>query len=628
MTTTSRNQSINDLRARIKLLERQQSGSSQHLQEKLLMQLVGEAIQQADTPEDLLLQVLERTTVILDLPLGAFYEVIDNKALPVEVYDLNMTPRSKSYGFGFDRQIAAELKKGPLILSYDEDDFSRIRFESYVAVAPRSIAMFPFQSLYIPFGLFVLYGHEPDKEIILSVSPVIRQLLQFTVEKLEKLKLMQELKDLNHSFDEELERRTGELKSSNEKLRQQIQDLQKKQKQTPGKEITNGQGEPGLLHSFLRSIGLEIRTPLNGIMGFAELIRDNSLSTQEQNNYVDIIKSCGKSLVKIVDDALEFSMIKLRQLDLNRTEFPLAPFMTELYDHYKKDELFRRRENLELRINLNINGTSLIFADRDKLKLILTNLIGNAIKFTESGFIEFGCTIQEPKSKRSKAKKQDVIFFVKDTGVGISKENADKIFHEFYKVEHEISKLYGGLGLGLTIAKVLVEMMGGKIWFDSDPGKGSSFYFSVPEAMDVTEYDLEILAENGLDKLLDWSKKKILIVEDDPMSVIYLKEAIKSTGAQLMHASDGKSAVDIVNSGIPIDLILMDIKLPGMSGYEATRRIKSVSDIPIIAQTAYAMADDYKKILQVGCDDYISKPINRKKLLKKIQDIFTKDDNQ
>jgi len=195
-------------------------------------------------------------------------------------------------------------------------------------------------------------------------------------------------------------------------------------------------------------------------------------------------------------------------------------------------------------------------------------------------------------------------------------------------VEHEISKLYGGLGLGLTIAKVLVEMMGGKIWFDSDPGKGSSFYFSVPEAMDVTEYDLEILAENGLDKLLDWSKKKILIVEDDPMSVIYLKEAIKSTGAQLMHASDGKSAVDIVNSGIPIDLILMDIKLPGMSGYEATRRIKSVSDIPIIAQTAYAMADDYKKILQVGCDDYISKPINRKKLLKKIQDIFTKDDNQ
>ena len=622
MVTTSRNQVINELRSRIKLLEKQQADARHHLQEKLLMVLVPESIQQADNVEDLVLHFLERTSVILDLPFSVFCEVEELTVTPLEVYDLRLEKKPGTPGFEIDRSIAGNLKKGPVILSHKDKDFSRIQFKEDFAV-PAFMAMFPIQSIYLPFGLFVFTGSESDKDIFLGLSSILQQLIQFVREKLEKLNVMQELKDLNHSFEEELEKRTSEWQAKYDKEHQANRELKKKLKLLEGIGKTNEAAGPAILNSYLKSIGIEIRTPLNGIMGFAELMRDPDLDQAQRDKFIDIIRSCGKSLVKIVDDALEYSIIRSGQLELNKTEFSLAAFMTDLYDTYKKDEIFKQRDKLELKINLNINGASRIYADRDKLMLVLTNLLGNAMKFTDSGSIEFGCSLQEARSNRSRSKKKDIMFFVKDTGVGIHPEHADNLFQEFYKIDHEIAKLYGGLGLGLTIVKVLVEMMGGKVWFTSEQGKGTSFYFTVPESMILSDYELDAMHENGLLTTPDWSSKKILIVEDDAMSVIYLREALKSTGVQLMHASDGKSALSLVESGIDIDLVLMDIKLPGMSGYEATRRIKAIRDIPIIAQTAYAMADDYEKIMQAGCDDYVSKPINRRKLLKKINDIFT-----
>jgi signal transduction histidine kinase/CheY-like chemotaxis protein len=622
MTTVKRDQIINELRSRIKLLEKQQNNSGNYLQEKLLLMLVSESIQKADSPDELLIQILERISVLLDLPFSAFCELAEVQIKTIEVFDLKGIERSDSPVFEFDSKIVLKLKKGPLILGKDDDDFSGILFRKDSGKSLQAAAMFPFQSLYIPFGVFVLFGGAGMEDQFASISSTIQQLIIFTVEKLEKLKLSQELKELNHSFDKELERRIEQLQTDYDKLNIQYGELQKSSQRPFRKESLMPKEEAALLQSFLKSIGVEIRTPLNGMMGFAELIRENDLRPDDKNKYIDIIKSCGKSLVKIVDDALEFAIIKSGKIELNKSEFVLAPFMTDLYDHYKKDELFRQREKLELRINLNIVGTTRINADREKLMLIMTNLIGNSIKFTDSGYIEFGCSIQKPK--RPKSKEQDILFFVKDTGIGIAAEHSDKIFHEFYKVEHEISKLYGGLGLGLTLAKILVEMMGGEIWFTTGMEKGTSFFFTIPGALILSDADLEVLDENGMDNYPVWNEKRILIVEDDSMSVIYLKEALKSTGVQIMHAGDGKSAVELVSSGIPIDLILMDIKLPGMSGYEATKRIKAITNIPIIAQTAYAMADDYKKILQVGCDDYVSKPINRRKLLKKINDIFLK----
>jgi len=625
MTTTSRNQIISELKSRIKLLEKQKVGAEQHMQEKLLLWLVSESIQQANNPDELLFSILERISVILDVPLSACCKISDKRLIPIQVYNFAEQGKIRNCGFTIGRQIEAELDEGPVILEKGSDKFSLMRFEKDFESYPLVVAMFPFQSLYVPFGVFVFFEKEKKKHQFTSQSVVLQQLISFGVEKLEKLKLEQELKDLNFSFEKELNKRSEEIQNNYNRLNQEIKELRKKERKIP-RDVTRKTDSTTLLQSFLRSIGVEIRTPLNGIMGFAELMRQNDLKQDERNTFIDIIKSCGKSLMKIVDDAHEYSTIRSGHTKLNKTEFALAPFMTDLYDQYKKDELYRQRENLELKISININGSTKISADRDKLLLILTNLLGNAIKFTGSGYIEFGCNVEQTKKKRSKTTNQDIVFFVKDSGIGISKEHVDKVFQEFYKVEHEISKLYGGLGLGLTIAKELVEMMGGTIWFSSEQDKGTAFYLKIPEAVILSQAELDALNGNGVEKPFDWSDKTILIVEDDAMSVIYLKEALKSTGAGIIYAGNGTKAVELAGSDTPIDIILMDIKLPGISGFEATKQIRAFSDVPIIAQTAYAMTDDYKKIITVGCDDYVSKPINRRKLLTKINDIFIKLD--
>jgi len=625
MTTTSRNQIINELNSRIKLLEKQKVGAEQHMQEKLLLWLVSEAIQQASDPDELLLNILERISVILDVPLSCCCQVSERRLTPLEVYQNKPEGKYRNCGFTINKQIETDLNKGPVILTKGSEKFSGIRFDKDFESYPQLVAMFQFQSLYVPSGVFVFFKKDKKNHQFTSQNVVLQQLISFGVEKLEKLKLVQELKDLNSSFEQKLNKRSESLQKNYDRLKHEVNNLHKKERKI-SRHVMPKADPAGLLQSFLKSIDIEIRTPLNGIMGFAELMRQNDLKQDIKNKYIDIIKSCGKSLIKIVNDALEYSALRTDQTKLNKTEFMLAPFMTDLYDQYKNDELFRQRDNLELKINININGSTRISADRDKLLMILTNLIGNAIKFTGSGYIEFGCQVEEKKTKRSGAINQDIIFFVKDSGIGIADEHVDKVFQEFYKVEHEISKLYGGLGLGLSIARELVEMMGGKIWFTSEPNKETAFYFKVPKAVVLSQAELEARNGNGIEKSFDWNKKTILIVEDDAMSVIYLKEALKSTGVGIIHAGNGKTAVELVASGTPIDIILMDIKLPGMSGFEATKKIKAFSKVPIIAQTAYAMTDDYKKIIQVGCDDYVSKPINRRKLLTKINDIFIQVD--
>lgn len=622
MTATSRDQIINELKSRIKLLEKQKGGAEQHMREKLLLSVVSDSVHQTNEPDRLLLNVLERMSIVLDVPMSACCEILGHELKSIEVYNLQTGDRSNPCSFSINQPIASSLKTGPVFLQSDNDGFKELKFDKNISPLPRFIALFPFESLNIPFGAFVFFEYEKKREQFSRMSAIIQHLIHVATDKLEKFKLQQELKELNVAFEEKVEKRIQTLQDKVEKSKLELTRERKKTDKHQADELLN-RTTASMQHYFLKNVGVEIRTPLNGIMGFAELIRGNDLPAAELNNYIDIIKSCGKSLLKIVDDAQQYSSIQSGGEKPKKTVFPLAPFMSTLYDQYKRDELYRQRDNLEIKININISGATQIDTDADKLRLILTNLIGNAIKFTGSGEIEFGCSIEEPKRKRVKKNRHDVIFFVKDTGIGIGTEHGEKIFQEFYKVEHEISKLYGGLGLGLAIARALVEMLGGKIWFQSEPNKGTEFYFTLPQCIVLSPAELEALNGNGGDSDFDWSDKKILIVEDDSMSVIYLKEALKSTGAEILLAGNGKAAVELAASGKSIDLILMDIKLPGISGYEATRQIKSFTDIPIIAQTAYAMADDYKKIIQVGCDDYVSKPINRRKLLKKINQLFT-----
>jgi CheY-like chemotaxis protein len=348
------------------------------------------------------------------------------------------------------------------------------------------------------------------------------------------------------------------------------------------------------------------------------------LESSEKDKYISIIKSCGKSILKIVDDVIDLSNIENGQVKIIKEDFQLGKFMTDIYDYFKNDELFKQKETIEIRLSMNLDGQLFINADRKRVWQILINIIGNALKYTEKGFIEIGCKIQE--TDQPKKGNQDLLFTVKDTGIGIDKNMQDLVFDRFVKIEHENTRLYGGTGLGLSIAHELVKMMDGKIWFDSEVGVGSQFYFLLPNAVIPFSGNGKLLSSKELKAKYNWLGKRVLIVEDDEMSFVYLKEILRSSQIEILHAKNGRIAVELTEANPNIDLVLMDIKLPELDGYEATKKIKLIRPaIPVIAQTAYAMADDQQKILQAGCDDYISKPINRRKLLQTIDRLITQN---
>jgi signal transduction histidine kinase/ActR/RegA family two-component response regulator len=619
---------INELKLRIRLLEKQNEQLAGRMEEKLLMWLVSDTIQESGNPEELMKTVLERISVLLDIPYSSCYRVHGNQLELISSFNLSYSETADLFEIKSAGNLFDKLEETPLFLTANLLEDYGVKLNKSLAAQIQNVSFFPFQSMYLPYGVFVFFEINKIKESLKPLSLVVQHLINAAIEKYEKLNLLQELKELNYTFEARLRQR-AEVLVAEHKRETELQKAKSEPAPTPEppqkepQEILSSSLQPGDLNAlFLRNIGIEVRTPVNGILGFAELVRDSAINEAQKNNYIDIIRTCGKSLLKVIDDAVDYAYLKSEKIYLNRTEFALTTFLTELYDHFKVDELFKQRDNLELKLNVNVNGSTRIYADRDRLWQVLTNLIGNAIKFTKEGTIEIGCSIHEEMN--ADVPSHEVHFFVKDTGVGIPKEVGEKVFDEFYKIEYEISKLYGGMGLGLTIAQKLARLMGGDIWFNSVKDNGTAFYFSLPDALVDPGIATELVTDSYGSGEFDWKDKNILIVEDDEMSFIYLREILKHTNAGILHAKDGNQAIDLVKQHPVIDLVLMDIKLPGISGYEATGIIKSIIDVPVIIQTAYAMADDQKKILETGCDDYITKPINRRKLLLSIKRIFSR----
>ena len=252
----------------------------------------------------------------------------------------------------------------------------------------------------------------------------------------------------------------------------------------------------------------------------------------------------------------------------------------------------------------------MIYTDIDRFKQIIRNLISNSIKFTDFGLIEFGFKTIINK------KEPHIQFFIRDTGIGIPQEKIDVIFESFRQASESDTKIYGGTGLGLAITKKMVEILGGNIWVKSTPGQGSTFYFTLPykpATLPETYSQKKIIKTTA--KSYNWKNKKLLIVEDDEQSFIFFENVLKKTQIQIVRAINGIEAIKIFEE-INFDIVLMDIQLPKLDGYKTTKKLKQIrKDIPVIAQTAYAMADEREKCLAAGCDDYISKPINITDLL-------------
>ncbi len=361
--------------------------------------------------------------------------------------------------------------------------------------------------------------------------------------------------------------------------------------------------------AFLHNISHEIRTPMNAIIGFASLLGEEGVDAESRRNYVDVINQSSNQLLGIVSDIIEISNIEAGIIIASPTLLNINSIIYSLFNQYNPAAVGK---GIILRyVTALSDKDSVVRTDGTKLIQVLSNLLNNALKFTASGSIDFGYVLKD----------NYIEFKVSDTGIGISQDQFLKIFDRFYQIEHSLIRQYEGTGLGLSISKAYVELLGGSIWLESQPEKGTDFYFTIPY---VAEGDVVSVPEStpGHDKDSRDVTKTLLIAEDEINNFQLLKIMLDKSGLKLniLHADNGKAAVEICESEQKIDIILMDIKMPVMDGLEATRIIKKmIPDLPIVALTAFAFGTDRIKVFRAGCDDYLSKPVRRDTLFALIK---------
>ncbi len=353
---------------------------------------------------------------------------------------------------------------------------------------------------------------------------------------------------------------------------------------------------------FLHNMSHEIRTPLNGIMGFSKMLTNPNCSDEKKAHYANIINNSGLQLIRIIDDILEISKLETNQATPFNSQICINKLLLQLFGNF---EDIAREKDIPIYISKGLNDNeSTVYTDKIKLYTILRNLTENAFKFTNKGFIEIGYHL----------KQTELEFFVKDTGVGIRPEKQSKIFERFLKVGIELSNNYGGLGLGLSIAKENAELLGGKISLMSEKGKGSTFYLTIPYYPVFTMDNNSVRIENFTSDEQD--KFTILIAEDEEVNYLYIETLLDEMELDfnIHYVKNGHDAVDICRRNPNINLVLMDIKMPLLNGYEATKLIKEHNPkIQIIAQTAYTSDIERNKATFAGFDDFITKPIKEDK---------------
>lgn len=370
--------------------------------------------------------------------------------------------------------------------------------------------------------------------------------------------------------------------------------------------------------AFLANMSHEIRSPLNGILGFSELLADPDLTIQERDRYIEIIKNNGIALLSILTDIIDISKLESGKMKIQEKDFHPASLMRELQLQFAKDPMVTVKGlSMKWMISDDIESARLV-SDPFRVRQVLVNLITNALKFTNEGDIE---VVAERWGDRA-------VFWVKDTGIGMSAESLPYIFDRYRQVSKNATAQNNGFGLGLAICKALVEILGGNIWVESEPGQGTVFYFTIPYST-PKQTEMSNMNSNETAFPYDWKGRTILIAEDIDFSFLYIEAVLRRTGAKVLWAQNGREAIELVKLHPGIDIALMDIHMPIMNGYDATREIVGIRpDLPVIAQTAFVLPDDVKACYAAGCTGYLAKPIRREQLLNTLTDYFEKIDQR
>jgi len=368
-----------------------------------------------------------------------------------------------------------------------------------------------------------------------------------------------------------------------------------------------------LKSAFLANISHEIRTPMNGILGFSALLKEPHLTGEEQAEYIDLIEQSGERMLNLINDLIDISRIEAGETKLQITPTPVNKVLRDLHAFFMPAI---NQKKLQFHSTFGLPDTeSIIETDNGKLAQILTNLLQNALKFTRTGAIDFGYTRQGSTLE----------FYVTDTGIGIPDQMQEKIFDRFRQVDNTLTRNHEGSGLGLSITKAYVTILGGTITVKSREGTGSTFNFTLPYNPPgiILNPDQSSVILSAAKDPSPPSALCMLIVEDDVISRYLLRKMLKSENIIFLLAEYGRDAVELVQHHPEINLVLMDLKLPGMNGYEATKMIKKLRpDLPVIAQSAFTSIEDKHKAREAGCDGYVTKPINKTELLALINNIL------
>ena len=365
--------------------------------------------------------------------------------------------------------------------------------------------------------------------------------------------------------------------------------------------------------SFLANMSHEIRTPMNGILGFANLLRDPGLDEEQKDFYLKHISQSSNQLLNIIDDIIDISKIESGQLKISNKPVRINVILDDIYSSFfhriRGDAPREKRVAFYLK-KAEQSRDFTIVTDDFRLRQIFNNLIGNAIKFTQEGHITFGYNIRNNRY---------IEFYVSDSGLGIPEDKLGIIFDRFGQADQDNSQPYSGTGLGLPISKNLVKLMGGEMWVESRKHSGTTFFFTLPLVVEKAVEEPRALLSN---KDYKWTGKRILVAEDETMNWFFIREMLGKTGAEILRAKDGKEAIAMARRKKP-DVILMDLKMPEINGIEATRKIRSFNKrIPIIAQTAFVMAEEKEESLKVGCNHFVTKPLDRTVIMELIDNCF------